>query len=262
MKKNRPIGVFDSGVGGLTVLDKLIDDFPNEDFIYVADTLNCPYGVKSPEDLRNIVTDVVKYLLSEDVKAIVIACNTATANSHHLSEVTNIPIIGVIEPTAQLAINTTKNKRVAVLATQATVDSKHYDKILEKENIDVFPLACPEFVILAESGELNTEKSYRVVDEKLADLKDKDIDTFVLGCTHFGLLENEIKKAVGEVNIIDSGLPTSNVLREVLLQENLLRDSNNKGKVTINTTKDPEELKEIIPWFKKDYFGINKIHLK
>ena len=122
----RPIGVFDSGIGGITVLDSLIDLLPNEDFIYVGDTLNVPYGVKTPAQIEELVTNVTKYLLKQNVKAIVIACNTATANSKHLKNITDIPIIGVIEPTAKKAIEVTKRNKIAVLATQATVNSRAY----------------------------------------------------------------------------------------------------------------------------------------
>ncbi|HPL55356.1 MAG TPA: aspartate/glutamate racemase family protein, partial [Bacilli bacterium] len=108
MRNNRPIGVFDSGIGGITVLSKLAEVLPCEDFIYVGDTLNCPYGIKTPEEIANLVTRVVRYLLSQDVKAIVIACNTATANSAHLKEFVKIPIVGVISPTAKYALKVSR----------------------------------------------------------------------------------------------------------------------------------------------------------
>lgn len=259
--KKRPIGVFDSGIGGVTVLDSLIELLPNEDFIYIGDTLNCPYGVKTPTEIANLVTNVTKYLLKQDVKAIVIACNTATANSSHLKEITNIPIIGVIEPTALKALEVSQNNNIAVLSTQATLDSKSYYNLLKKDNNQIRPLACPEFVELVESGEIKTPTSFKVVDEKLTSLKNKNIDTFVMGCTHFGLLEEEILAAVGKVNIVECGKPTSELLFKILQDQNILNDKKEDGEVIINTTKDPEEMKNLISWFTKKYSGVFKVEL-
>lgn len=257
----RPIGVFDSGIGGITVLDSLIDLLPNEDFIYVGDTLNVPYGVKTPAQIEELVTNVTKYLLKQNVKAIVIACNTATANSKHLKNITDIPIIGVIEPTAKKAIEVTKRNKIAVLATQATVNSRAYYNLLTKANNETYQLGCPEFVELAEAGEINTIKSYSVVDEVLEPLKDKDFDTVILGCTHFKLLTNEVKYVFKDVNIVNSGEPTAEVLYKTLYNANLLNQSQEKGKVIINATKDANQMKEVISWFKKDYDGVYEIKL-
>lgn len=261
MKNRQPIGVFDSGIGGVTVLDSLIEVMPNEDFIYLGDTLNCPYGTKTPNEIANLVTNVTKYLLKQNVKAIVIACNTATANSAHLKDITNVPIIGVIEPTALKALEITQNRKIAVLSTQATLDSKSYYNLLKKDDTEIFPLACPEFVELVEAGQINTPSSFKVVDEKLQSVKDKNIDTFVMGCTHFGLLENEIISSVGNVKIVECGKPTSNLLYNILKEQNLLNDQKDKGKVIINTTKDPNEMQKLISWFSKKYLGVYKVEL-
>ncbi|HPT89856.1 MAG TPA: glutamate racemase [Bacilli bacterium] len=256
----RPIGVFDSGIGGITVLDSLIDVLPNEDFIYVGDTLNCPYGVKTPAEIEQLVTNVTKYLLSQNVKAIVIACNTATANSKHLKSITNIPIIGVIEPTARKALEVTKNNKITVLATQATVNSKAYYNLLTQNNAQVHQLGCPEFVELVESGEITSEKSYAVVDQVLESLKGKDFDTVILGCTHFKLLTNQVKNVFKSCEVVNSGMPTALELYSILQKENLLETSNTPGKVIINTTKDANKMKQIISsWFKKEYDGVYEI---
>lgn len=261
MRNRQPIGVFDSGIGGVTVLDALIDALPHEDFIYLGDTLNCPYGTKPPHEIANLVSNVVRYLLKQNVKAIVIACNTATANSEHLKDITDIPIIGVIEPTALKALEVSKNKHIAVLSTQATLDSKSYLKILKNENTEIYSLACPEFVELVESGHIKTLTSFKVVNEKLQNLKDKNIDTFVMGCTHFGLLEKEILSAVGKVDIVECGKPTSETLYKILKENNLLNNQKYMGKVIINTTKDPKEMQHLISWFTKKYFGVYKVEL-
>ena len=156
MNKNLPIGVFDSGIGGLTVLYKLIEMFPNEDFVYVGDTLNLPYGTKTKEQLRTLVSNVSNYLNELPVKSIVIACNTATTNSGHLKETLDLPIIGVIEPTANYALNISEN--ILVLATNVTIDSNAYQDIINANKKDPnskqFYVKCSDFVDAIESNEI------------------------------------------------------------------------------------------------------------
>ena len=188
MNKNLPIGVFDSGIGGLTVLYRLIQMFPNEDFVYVGDTLNLPYGTKSKEQLKKLVSNVSNYLYNLPVKSIVIACNTATTNSKHLKNTIDIPIIGVIEPTAKYALNISEN--ILVLATNVTIDSNEYQTIINQNKKDPnskqFYLKCSDFVDAIENNEINTPYSYKLVADKLKDLKNEKIDVIICGCTHFG----------------------------------------------------------------------------
>lgn len=259
MKKQKAIGVFDSGVGGLTVLESLMELFPHEDFIYVADTLNCPYGTRTKEDIANKVTDVVTYLLERDVKAIVIACNTATANSQHLSQLTKIPMIGVIEPTAKFAKKVTKNHNIAVLATIATIDSKKYEDYLITEQ--VFPVKCSEFVGLVENNQYQTNLSYKIVKNKLDYLKLDEIDTVILGCTHFGILSEEIQSVFSKATLVSSGAATAKELFCVLDSQNLLNDGIRNQYIEINTTGEIEELKKQIIWFRKPYNELKKIIL-
>jgi len=263
MKRKSPIGVFDSGIGGLTVLDELIEQFPHEDFIYIADTKNCPYGEKSAEDIAELVTRVSSYLIENKVKAIVIACNTATANSNHLLEITDIPIIGVIEPTAQYALKATKNKKVAVLATIATIESNLYQNLLNKilrfKKAKVYPVKCSEFVLAVEGNQLQCDYSYNLVKDKLMNFENEHIDTVILGCTHFGLIKEEISAVFKDANLISSGKPTGEYLRKVLKRKNILNLKVEPGTVSLNTTGDPIEMAENIKWFKKPYQGINKI---
>jgi glutamate racemase len=259
------IGVFDSGIGGLTVLSELIEQFPNEDFIYVGDTLNCPYGIKTKDEIASLVSRVATYLINQNVKAIVIACNTATANSGHLCKMTNIPIIGVIEPTAECAANATKNKKVAVLATNATIDSNCYQNLLTEKinsnNTKLYPVKCSEFVPAIESGQIENDYSFNLVKSKLQSLVNEGIDTVILGCTHFPLYRAEISSVLKNSNLITSGKPTGEYLKKVLMKNQLLNDQNINGKVIINTTGEPEKMKEQISWFSKKYQGINKIDI-
>ena len=195
LDKNLPIGVFDSGIGGLTVLNRLIEMFPHEDFVYVGDTLNLPYGVKSKEELKKIVSRVSKYLYDLPVKAIVIACNTATTNSGHLKDEIDIPVIGVIEPTAKKALEISNN--ILVCATNVTIDSHAYQDIIDKNVSDAsskqFYLKCSDFVDAIESNIIDTKESYDLVEKKFNDIKDENIGVIVCGCTHFGLYEKEFK---------------------------------------------------------------------
>ena len=263
MRNNKPIGVFDSGIGGLTVLSKLAEVFPCEDFIYVGDTLNCPYGVKSPEEIASLVTRVVRYLLSQEVKAIVIACNTATANSAHLKEFVKIPVIGVIEPTAKYALKASRNQNIAVLATNATIDSKSYHKAIDKKRLfkrgKKYFVKCSEFVTAIEAKQFANEYSFRLVKDKLEFLADKKIDTVVLGCTHFGLYSPEISRVLPQAKLVDCGGPASQSLKKIMKKEQLSADDFRTGMIKIATTGNPQQMKDQIDWFDKEYQGIFKI---
>jgi len=265
MRNNRPIGVFDSGIGGITVLSKLAEVLPCEDFIYVGDTLNCPYGIKTPEEIANLVTRVVRYLLSQDVKAIVIACNTATANSAHLKEFVKIPIVGVISPTAKYALKVSRNKNIAVLATNATIDSKSYQKLLDKKGIfnrgKKYFVKCSEFVTAIEDKQFANDYSFKLVKDKLEFLADKNIDTVVLGCTHFGLYAQEISRVLPQAKLVDCGGPTSQLLKKIMKKEKIIADDFRTGTIRITTTGDPEQMKKQIDWFDKEYQGIFKVKI-
>lgn len=268
MNDNRPIGVFDSGIGGVTVLSKLVEMFPNENFIYVGDTLNCPYGVKPKEEIANLVTNIANYLISRDVKAIVIACNTATANSAHLAKITDIPVIGVIEPTAKYAYKLSKNKNIAVLATNVTIESRKYEEYLEKlAKRRIFRkgkrhyVKCSEFVPVVENLEMNTEKSNKIVSEKISFLEDKKIDTVILGCTHFGLLSKDILKILPNAKLVDCGKPTGEKLKKVLNKKGMIASDNLTGVIEFYTTGDPKEMEKQIYWFDKKHEEPKKIEL-
>ena len=260
MSRSKPIGVFDSGIGGLTVLSDLIEMFPHEDFIYVADTFNVPYGTKPNEEIEKLVLNVGNYLLNQDVKAIVIACNTATANSSLLRKSTNIPIIGVIEPTAKAAINATSNNKVAILATNATINSESYQELME-DAVSCFPVKCSDFVPAIEGGLMDTEYSYNLVAKTLASIKDEEVDTVILGCTHFGLFSREILNVFPTATLVGCGKPTAKYLYDLLFDLNLLNDQSCFGKVILNTSGVANEVEAKIKWFDKPYIGINEIKL-
>lgn len=259
-RDNRPIGVFDSGVGGLTVLEVLQKDFPTEDFIYVADQGHCPYGVKSNEELIKITTSVAKYLESRNCKMIIIACNTATLFIDYIRQAVNIPVVGVIEPTAKRAASLSSNKKIAVIATNATIAKGAYQKILTENNCEVFPVACSEFVDFIENKDLNDPEGDLLVANKLSVLKGTNVDTLIHGCTHFSLIEDQIRKVLGDINYVACGNPTSEYVYKMLLNNQLLCDEKERY-VEINTTGDVDKALQSMKWFKEEHLPVRHIDL-
>lgn len=255
----RPIGVFDSGIGGVNVLKSLIEEFPHEDFIYVADTLNVPYGTKSANEIKNLVDRITKYLMSNNAKAIVIACNTATTQAEHLFNLDNLPVLGVIKPTAEDALKNSKN--ICVLATNATIKAGVYQKIFLKEDKNVFPVMGSELVDAIEAGEIDNKLSHTLVYNHLKDLVNEKIDTIVLGCTHFALYEKEVKNVLKDVRVVNSGVPTSKELRKILNEKNLLNMGKEKGRVDLKTTLDKEKFEKQIVIFDLKYNSVEKIDI-
>lgn len=246
----RKIGVFDSGIGGLTVLSDLVNRFPNEDFLYLADTKNCPYGTKSKEEIVEIVRKNIDYLIKENVKMIVIACNTATVNSYSILK--NIPIVRIIDPTAK-KINEIEG-RVLLLATNYTISSGIYQSRIARP-IEVEP--CSDFVGLVEEGKTQTPESLEVVRRHLEKFKGR-VDTVCLACTHFGLLVPEIKEVLGDVQIIDSSNMVGDVVQEELAK-NLRKNSNEVGRIDLITTGEVSMLK--IDWFDKRISSFQKVEI-
>ncbi|MCC2680398.1 MAG: hypothetical protein K0R29_2974 [Pseudobdellovibrio sp.] len=204
---NRPIGVFDSGIGGITVLRELVKAFPNENYIYLGDTARLPYGSKSPETVRKYSVQNMKYLVSRDVKAIVVACNTASTQVTE-SMFEGRPVYNVITPGADLAVKKTENKRIAVLGTRATIRAGSYTKKIKElmPEAQVFAQACPLFVPLAEEAWYEDPVTNIIAFRYLQNLKKAEVDTVVLGCTHYPLLKASIRKVFGNyVHLIDSG---------------------------------------------------------
>lgn len=246
----RPIGVFDSGVGGLTVAHELMRQLPKESLIYVGDTLRCPYGSRPKQEVKKFTNELVQFLLKKNVKMIVIACNTATAFTlEELKKQLDIPIIGVIQPGARAAIKNTKNEKIGIIGTEGTVNSDAYPSALQQINqaLDVTSLACPMFVPMVEKGITDGEQAEIVVEETLNPLRrSKEIDTLVLGCTHYPLLEDVIQNVMGEdVKIISSGEETARETSTILEVENLLYTGSRIPKHSFYTTGDLEVFQKI-----------------
>lgn len=260
--KEGPIGIFDSGVGGLTVLEKLMERFPNEDFIYVADQGHCPYGTKKDTEIIECALRVSKYLVEKKVKAIVIACNTASLFTEYIEKEIDVPVVSVIEPTCNMAIQVTKNKKVAVLGTIATIQKGAYQNRLHNHQIEVFGIACSEFVDFIENSSSDTVLGETLVNQKLACLKDKQLDTLIYGCTHFSILEEPIRKLLGnKIKYIACGEPTCQKLEEVFIQNQLYRNTSSHRYVKIETTGLVEQATKAMRWFKLPHESIVHIEL-
>jgi len=229
---NRAIGVFDSGVGGLTVLREIIKTVPDESTIYFGDTERVPYGPRNLNEVRKFVFKITKFLYNKDVKLIVIACNTSTAAAlKDLKKQYDIPIIGVIEPGARTAVYNTKNKRVGVIATKGTVESNAYQEEIAKIDSDIktFSMPAPLLVDYVEKGILEGRSLDRVIFSYLNPLFKAGIDVLILGCTHFPLIEKRILSCSGNgIKVISSAVETAKDVKKILTEKGLCAVENNK----------------------------------
>lgn len=225
----RPIGVFDSGIGGLTVAHALMERLPGESLIYFGDTARVPYGPKSRETVIRFSIENVELLVRYDVKAVVVACNTATAHAlPALRERYDLPLVGVVEPGARAAVAATSSGRVGVIGTEGTISSGAYGDALRsiRPDVEVVPRPCPLFVPLAEEGLLDHPATRLVAEEYLAPFRDDGVDTLILGCTHYPLLKPVIAEVLGpEVRLIDSALETAGEVAALLDRGGLARTS-------------------------------------
>jgi glutamate racemase len=221
MSDSRPIGIFDSGIGGLTVLREVSELLPDENIIYLGDTARVPYGIRSPETVVRYSFECTRFLLEQDIKLLVVACNTVSAIS--LKEICSkvaIPVIGVIEPGARAAVRATKNRKIGIIGTEATIRSSAYSKAINgiARDVEVYGLACPLFVPLVEEGWTEGAIARMIVERYLANIRDKDADTLVLGCTHYPLLKNMIQEVMGDVRLIDSAVETASAVEQLLAE--------------------------------------------
>ncbi len=249
---DRPIGVFDSGLGGLTVLQALDDLLPHEDLVYLGDTARYPYGPRTSEQLVEWSTQITDHLVHvEGVKQVIVACNSATAAALDvLRETYDVPIIGVVEPGVRAAMKATRSGRVGVIGTQMTAESKVYERTAEqvRSGLDLHTHACPEFVTLVEEGEVRGSRARRVVAEGLAPVQALDIDALVLGCTHFPLLSRTISEVMGRgVTLVSSADETAFEVRSILERTGWSRTlrAGEHGRRRFLTTGDPQRFSEL-----------------
>lgn len=224
-----PIGIFDSGVGGLTVAREIMRQIPNERLVYFGDTARVPYGNKSKETVTKYSRQIIRFLKTQNVKAIVVACNTASAYAlDEIEKELDIPIIGVVKPGAKVAAETTRNKKVGVIATAGTIQSRIYTEYIQgiQSDIQVIGKACPLFVPLVEEGLLEDPVTDEIATRYLNELKDIDIDTLILGCTHYPLIRSTVGRIMGErVTLVNPAYETARELCSLLERENLLNPS-------------------------------------
>ncbi|SDN57586.1 glutamate racemase [Alkalicoccus daliensis] len=223
--QTRPIGVIDSGVGGLTVASELMRQLPKEEIIYVGDTSRCPYGPRPEEEVRSYTWEMIDYLRTKNIKLLVIACNTATAVVlEEAKRLLPFPVLGVIHPGAVAALKVTKQEHIGVIGTEGTIYSGAYHKELTSINnrVRVVSLACPTLVPLVESGDFKGEAAENIVKDALAPMLSYEIDSLILGCTHYPLLAPLVKKVVGaEVEVISSGDETAREVSSLLYFKDL-----------------------------------------
>ena len=242
MKAN-PIGVFDSGLGGLTVVRELRRQLPQEAIVYFGDIARLPYGTKSGAQIRQFSLENAQFLLGRGIKALVIACNSSSSAAFHLLKRRfSLPVISVIEPAVEESLQKTRNGRIGVIGTAATIESRVYVEALEGRNpkIKVFTQSCPLFVPLVEEGWLNGGVTDRVIKKYLTPLARKKIDTLILGCTHYPILAEAIQEFFGpSVQLIDSAAPTVKRLASLLKQKGLLYSQERNSRFQIFTSDLP-----------------------
>jgi glutamate racemase len=245
----KAIGVFDSGIGGLTVVHELLDRLPNEDIIYFGDTARLPYGTKSPETVLRFSRENLNFLKRRKVKLIVIACNTASSIAlPGLQKEEDIPVIGVLQPGVRAAAKATRRKRIGVIGTTATIRSSAYEKALREidPGIEIWSRACPLFVPLVEEGWLDDEITYLTARRYLDTLTEFGADTLVLGCTHYPLLKGVISRVAGDrVVLVDSAQETAIEVERILGERTLRSDSEREGSFSVYVSDIPYLFREV-----------------
>jgi len=247
--KQLAIGVLDSGIGGFSVVKELKRLLPKENIEYFADHARQPYGLREQKEIKGFVIQIINFLLKKGIKACIIACNTATAAGLiKAKEFFNIPIIGVIEPGAKAAIATTMNGKIGLAATEFTVNSKAYHKEIKRINpkIEIFANPCPKFTPLVELGQLETAEIYQAAKEYLKPIKDAQVDTLILGCTHYPFLQKVISDIMGpKVKLVNPAYNAVLDLKKILEEKHLLKIGKNR-KENYYTSGNPDDMKKMI----------------
>jgi glutamate racemase len=249
MSDARPIGIFDSGIGGLTVVHEVFKRVPAEQIVYFGDTARVPYGTKSPKVVQHFAMQDVRFLLQQNVKMIVVACHTVSSVAlDSLVKTFHFPILGVVLPGVHAALKATRNHRIGVIGTKATIVSKSYETHFLKLNpeVQVFSQACPLFVPLAEEGWLNGDITKLIAEKYLNPLKKHQIDTLILGCTHYPLLKSVIQEVLGNgVTLIDSAEETSRAVEEKLAREKIQNPGNEKAEHQFFVSDIPHQFRDV-----------------
>lgn len=261
-KNNLPIGVFDSGMGGLTVLRAIKSQLPNESFIYLGDTARLPYGTKSPETVKQYAIQMAKVLIERQIKALVIACNTATtaALPHLQSILPDIPVLGVVVPGARAVISATRNQRIMVFATETTIASQIYQRTIlaQLPKADIQTRACSLLVALAEEGMQDNHIAEETLKHYLSDFQGQD--TLLLGCTHFPVFKKTLQTLLPqEVSIVDSAEATAVALHQLLTEKKLIATGADKPRTHFLVTDSVQRFQKISPLFLGDTLQVESI---
>jgi glutamate racemase len=245
----RPVGVFDSGVGGLTVLHECLVTLPHEDFLYLGDHARLPYGPRPLAELRVFAREIGIYLERQGVKLVVAACNAATSAAlPQLQEELSVPVVGVITPEAHAAVLATRNRRIGLLATEATVAAGRYAELVRTldAGVEFFPVACPKLVPLIESDDPFSSGTAEAVREYAAPLKEAGVDTVILGCTHYPLIRQIFQRVFGrDVTLVFSAEETAREVAETLARKGIENETAREGRYRFLTTGDPETFRTI-----------------
>ncbi|RSL32232.1 glutamate racemase [Salibacterium salarium] len=263
---NQPIGIIDSGVGGLTVAREIARQLPKERIIYIGDTARCPYGPRPVQEVQQFTWEMIERLRQESIKMLVIACNTATAVLlDEVKEKLDIPVVGVVQPGAITALKITKNNHVAVIGTEGTIASCAYEKALRtiNEEVEVDTLACPPFVPLVEQGICEGEEALSIVRKTLTPLATSSYDTLILGCTHYPLLSEVIQDVVGDsISLISSGDETAREVSTILHYNGILYTGAPSSDHTFYTTGKADHFRLIANrWLDGHATDVQSIHL-
>ena len=249
MSDPRPIGVFDSGVGGLTVVRAIMDQLPHESILYVGDTARFPYGPKPVEQIRRYALEIADLLVHRDVKMLVVACNSIEVSAiDHIAERAGIPVVGVIDPGARSAVHVTRNGRVGLIGTEATVASGAYDRAVAATGapVTLSSRACPVFVEHVERGDTTSDELRRAARGYLSPLMADGIDTLIMGCTHYPLLSGLLQLELGlDVVLVSSAEETAKDVYATLVAERLLRDEGGRADHEFLSTGDPEAFERV-----------------
>jgi glutamate racemase len=245
----RPIGVFDSGMGGLTVLHECLVTMPHEDFVYLGDGARLPYGPRPLDEIRRFSLEIGAYLEAQGVKMVLVACNAATSAAlPELQEALDVPVVGVITPEAHAAVQTTRNRRVGLLATEATVRAGRYAQLVRAldAGVHLVPVACPRLVPLIESDDPFGEETTDAVRAYAAPLKSEGVDTVILGCTHYPIIRPILQRVFGrDVALIFSAEETAREVAETLERKGIENEPKREGTYRFLTTGDPEVFREM-----------------
>ena len=245
----RPVGVFDSGVGGLTVLHECLVTMPHEDFVYLGDHARLPYGPRHLNEIRRFAHEIGVYLQAQDVKLVLVACNAATsAGLPRLQEELTVPVVGVITPEAHAAVQATRNRRIGLLATQATIEAGRYAALVRALDAgsELVSVACPRLVPLIESDDPFSAQTTEAVREYAAPLKDAGVDTVILGCTHYPLIRPIFQRVFGrDVTLVFSAEETAREVAETLARKGIENEPGREGAYRFLTTGDPALFREL-----------------